>query len=60
MINKKKKKKKKLEEKEKSAYRWVDFAVPANDREEIKESEKKDKCLNLARKQRKLRNMRVT
>ena len=53
VINNKKKKKKKT-------CRLVDFAVPADHRVKIKESEKEDKYLDLAREQRKLWNMRVT
>ena len=45
VINKKKKKKKK--KKEKRTCKIVDFAVPANHRIKVKESEKKDKYLDL-------------
>ena len=46
IINKKKKKKKK----KKKRTRWiVDFAVPADHRVKLKESEKKDKYLDLVR-----------
>ena len=38
----------------------VDFAVPADHRIKLKESEKRDKYLNLARKLKKLWNMKVT
>ena len=38
----------------------VDFAVPANHRIKLKECEKKDKYLNLARELKKLRNMKMT
>ena len=38
----------------------VDFAVPADHRINLKESEKKDKYLDLARELKKLRNMKVT
>ena len=38
----------------------VDFAVPADHRIKLKESEKKDKYLDLARELKKLRNMKVT
>ena len=38
----------------------VDFAVPANHRINLKESEKKDKYLDLARELKKLWNMKVT
>ena len=37
----------------------MDFAVPANHRIKLKESEKKDKYLDLARELKKLRNMKV-
>ena len=44
--------------------RWickiVDFAVPADHRINLKESEKKDKYLDLARESKKLWNMKVT
>ena len=46
IINKKKKKKRK---KEKRTCKIVDFAVPANHRIKLKECEKKDKYLYLAR-----------
>ena len=54
IINKKKKKKKKR------ICKIVDFAVPADHRINLKECEKKDKYLNLARELKKLWNMRVT
>ena len=38
----------------------VDFAVPAGHRVKLKESEKKDKCLDLVRKLKKQWNMKVT
>ena len=38
----------------------VDFAVPANNRINLKESEKKDNYLDLARELKKLWNMKVT
>ena len=38
----------------------MNFAVPADHRVELKESEKKDKYLNLARELKKLWNMKVT
>ena len=38
----------------------MDFAVPANHRVKLKESEKKDKYLDLTRELKKLRNMKVT
>ena len=38
----------------------MDFAVPADHREKLKESEKQDKYLDLTRKLNKLRNMKVT
>ena len=43
-------------------YRFLDFAVPADHRVRLKESEKKDKYLDLARelKKKKLWNMKVT
>ena len=53
IINKKKKKKKKI-------CKIVDFAVPVDHRMILKESEKKDKCLDLARELKKLWNMKVT
>ena len=52
--NKKKKKKKKR------ICKIVDFAVPADHRINLKESEKKDKYLDLARELKKLWNMKVT
>ena len=38
----------------------MDFTVPADHRIRLKESEKKAKCLDLARKLKKLWNMKVT
>ena len=37
----------------------VDFAVPADHRVKLKESEKKDKCLDLAMELKKLWNMKA-
>ena len=53
IIIKKKKKKKKI-------CKIVDFAVPADHRINLKECEKKNKYLDLARKLKKLWNMKVT
>ena len=44
----------------KKIYKIVDFAVPADHRIDLKESEKKDKYLDLARELKKLWNMKVT
>ncbi len=44
----------------KKKKKWVDFAVPADHRLNLKESEKKDKYLDLARELKKLWNMKVT
>ena len=55
IINKKKKEKKK-----KRICKIVDFTVPADHRINLKESEKKDKYLDLARELKKLWNMMVT
>ena len=52
----KKKKKKKIER----TRQIVDFAVSADYKVKLKESEKKDKYLDLARELKKLRNMKVT
>ena len=41
-------------------YKIIDFAVPADHRIKLKECEKKDKYLDLARKLKKLWNMQVT
>ena len=38
----------------------MDFAVPADHRVKLKESEKRNKYLDLARELKKLRNMKVT
>ena len=53
IINKKKKKKKRI-------CKIVDFAVPADHRINLKESEKRDKYLDLVRELKKLWNMKVT
>ena len=53
MINSKKKKKKRI-------CRIMDFAVPADHRVKLKESEKKDNKLNLVWEMKKLWNMKVT
>ena len=55
IINKKKKK-----EKKKRTCKIVDFAVPADHRIKLKECEKRDKYLDLARELKKLWNMQVT
>ena len=47
-------------DKKKSISKIVDFAVPADHRIKLKESEKKDKYLDLARELKKLWNMKVT
>ena len=54
--NKKKKKKKK----KKITCKIVDFAAPADRRVKLKESEKKDKYLDLAKELKKRRNIKVT
>ena len=54
IINKKKKKKKK------KICKIVDFAVPADHRIKLKECEKRDKYLDLARELKKLWSMKVT
>ena len=46
--------------KKKRICKIVDFAVPAEHRINLKESEKKDKYLDLARELKKLWNMKVT
>ena len=46
--------------KKKRTCQIVDFAVPADHRVKLKESEKNDKYLDLARELKKLRNMKVT
>ena len=56
IISKKKKKKKK----KKRICKIVDFVVPADHRIKLKECEKKDKYLDLARELKKLWNMLVT
>ena len=55
IINKKKKKKKK-----KKISKIVDFAVPADHRIKLKECEKRDKYLDLARELKKLWKMKMT
>ena len=57
--NNKQKKKKKKKKKERIC-KIVDFAVPADLRIKLKESEKKDKYLDLAEELKKLWNMKVT
>ena len=57
IINKKKKRKKK---EKKRTCKIVDFAVPADHRIKLKECEKKDKYLDLARELKTVRNMKVT
>ena len=52
--------KKKKEKKKKSTSKVIDFAVPADHRIKLKECEKKDKYLELARELKKLWNMQVT
>ena len=46
--------------KKKRTYKIVNFAVPADHRIKLKECEKKDKYLDLARELKKLWNMQVT
>ena len=48
------------QKKKKRICKIVDFAVPANHRINLKECEKKDKYLDLARELKKLWNMKVT
>ena len=48
------------QKKKKRICKIVDFAVPADHRINLKESEKKDKYLDLARELKKLWNMKVT
>ena len=48
------------QQKKKRICKIVDFAVPADHRINLKESEKKDKYLDLARESKKLWNMKVT
>ena len=50
----------KIINKKKRTCKIVDFAVPADDRIKLKECEKKDKYLDLARELKKLWNMQVT
>ena len=57
--NNQQKKKKKEKKRKKRTCKIVDFAVPANHRVKLKESEKKDKYLNLARELNKLWNIKV-
>ena len=52
--------KKKKKRKKKRICKIVDFAVPADHRIKLKECEKKDKYLDLAREWKKLWNMKVT
>ena len=49
-----------IKKKKKKNLQNVDFAVPADHKISLKESEKKDKYLDLARELKKLWNMRVT
>ena len=49
-----------INKKKKRICKIVDFAVPADHKINLKESEKKDKYLNLARELKKLWNMKVT
>ena len=49
-----------INNKKKRTCKIVDFAVPADHRIKLKECEKKDKYLNLARELKKLWNMQVT
>ena len=49
-----------VKKKKKKNYRIVDFAVPADHRVELKEREKRDKYLDLARELKKLWNMKLT
>ena len=49
-----------INKKKKRICKIVDFAVPADHRINLKESEKKDKYLDLARELKKLWNMKVT
>ena len=48
------------QQKKKKIYKIVDFAVPADNRIRLKECEKKDKYLDLARELKKLWNVKVT
>ena len=47
-------------DKKERTCRIVDFAVPADHKVKLKESEKKDKYHDLAREQKKLWNMKLT
>ena len=49
-----------INKKQKRICKIVDFAVPADHRIKLKECEKKDKYLDLARELKKLWNMKVT
>ena len=49
-----------MKEKEKRTSRTVDFAVPADHRVKLKESEKRDKYRDFARELKKMWNMKVT
>ena len=49
-----------VNKKERRTCRIVDFAVPADHRVKLKEGEKRDKCLDLARELKKLWNMKMT
>ena len=49
-----------IDKKKKKICKIVDFAVPADHRIKLKECEKKDKYLDLARELKKLWNMKVT
>ena len=48
------------QQKKKIIWKIVDFAVPADHRIKLKENEKKDKYLDLARELKQLWNMQVT
>ena len=50
----------KKKRKKKRTWKIVDFAVPADHRIKLKESEKKDKYIDIARELKKLWNMKVT
>ena len=58
IVNKKKKKKEK--KKKKRTCRIVHFVVPADHKVKLKESEKRDKYVDLARGLKKSRNIKVT
>ena len=47
-------------EKKERTCRIVDFTIPADHRVKLKESEKRDKFLDLARKLKNIRNMKMT